>query len=40
MRPTVPAPGAQQLIAERIAKLSGYSSIFACWVAAILGEGR
>lgn len=40
MRPTVPAPGAQQLIAERIAKLSGYRSIFACWVAAILGKGR
>lgn len=40
MRPTVPAPRAQEMVAERIRKLSGYSSIFACWVAAILGEGR
>lgn len=39
-RKTIPAPHAQSEITERISKLSGYRSVFACWVAALLGEGR
>jgi hypothetical protein len=37
-RETIPAPDASETIRERIQHFSGYRSILASWVAAILGE--